>query len=112
MDRPLGAGEGSSGIVASALERAGLGGGNRLLDQLTGILPDAQLYVSSGDGGDDRSVVILKQLTDNLSISYDFNLFTNDGLFNVSYNFGSGFSVQTSNSFETNLAELVYSFER
>jgi translocation and assembly module TamB len=112
LDRPLGAGEGSSGIVASALERAGLGGGNRLLDQLTGILPDAQLYVSSGDGGDDRSVVILKQLTDNLSISYDFNLFTNDGLFNVSYNFGSGFSVQTSNSFETNLAELVYSFER
>jgi translocation and assembly module TamB len=112
LDRPLGAGEDSSGIVASALERAGLGGGNRLLDQLTGMLPDAQLYVSSGDGGDDRSVVILKQLTDNLSISYDFNLFTNDGLFNVSYNFGSGFSVQTSNSFETNLAELVYSFER
>jgi autotransporter translocation and assembly factor TamB len=75
-------------------------------------MPVDELHFEGGLGDDDASLVVGKSLTEQLSVSYDFNLFKNAGFFRVRYEFGRGFSVQSRNSFDSNGIEFLYSFER
>ncbi len=65
-----------------------------------------------GSGADDTSLVVGKELLDDLYLSYDFNLYKNAGSFRIRYDFGKGFSVESKNSIESNGVNLLYSFER
>ncbi|SHH45726.1 autotransporter secretion inner membrane protein TamB [Desulfofustis glycolicus DSM 9705] len=113
LDKPIAAGDDSSrGIVNEAISAVGLAAGNDILGDISGFLPidDLHLEGSADQGG--ASLVLGKRLTDDLSISYDFNLFEHAAAFRVRYEFGRGFSVQSRNSIESNGVELLYSFER
>ncbi len=114
LDKPIAAAgdENSRGIVNEAITAVGLAAGNDILGDITGFMPidDLHLEGSADQGG--ASLVLGKRLTDDLSISYDFNLFEHAAAFRVRYEFGHGFSVQSRNSIESNSVELLYSFER
>jgi len=113
LDKPIAAAgdENGRGIVNEAITAVGLAAGNDILGDITGFMPidDLHLEGSADQGG--ASLVLGKRLTDDLSISYDFNLFEHAAAFRVRYEFGRGFSVQSRNSIESNGVELLYSFE-
>jgi translocation and assembly module TamB len=102
----------SKGVVDKALAGFGVGSPNALFSGVTEIMPVDELHFEGGLGDDDASLVVGKSLTEQLSVSYDFNLFKNAGFFRVRYEFGRGFSVQSRNSFDSNGIEFLYSFER
>ena len=103
--------ESSRGIADSALRSFGFSRGTRILGGVTEILPVDDLHFEGGTG-EDAALVVGRSLTDQLSLSYDFNLLKNSGTIRVRYEFGKGFSVQSRNSFDSNSIELLYSFER
>jgi translocation and assembly module TamB len=113
LDKPIAAGDDSSrGIVNEAISAVGLAAGNDILGDITGFLPIDDLHLEGSADRGGASLVLGKRLTDELSISYDFNLFEHAAAFRVRYEFGRGFSVQSRNSIESNGVELLYSFER
>jgi translocation and assembly module TamB len=113
LDKPIAAGDDSSrGIVNEAISAVGLAAGNDILGDITGFLPIDDLHLEGSADRGGASLVLGKRLTDDLSISYDFNLFEHAAAFRVRYEFGRGFSVQSRNSIESNGVELLYSFER
>ncbi|MGI9538065.1 MAG: translocation/assembly module TamB domain-containing protein [Desulfocapsaceae bacterium] len=101
----------SRGIADSALQSFGVSRGSAILGGMTGMLPVDDLRLEAGSG-EDAALVVGRSLTDQLSLSYDFNLLKNSGTIRVRYEFGKGFSVQSRNSFDSNSIELLYSFER
>ena len=103
--------ESSRGIADSALQSFGLSRGSAFLGGVTDILPVDEMHFDGG-GGDGAALVVGRSLTDQLSLSYDFNLLKNSGTIRVRYEFGKGFSVQSRNSFDSSSIELLYSFER
>ena len=103
--------ESSRGVADSALQSFGLSRGNAFLGGVTDILPVDEMRLDGG-GGDGAALVVGRSLTDQLSLSYDFNLLKNSGTIRVRYEFGKGFAVQSRNSFDSNSIELLYSFER
>jgi len=103
--------ESSRGVADSALQSFGLSRGNAFLGGVTDILPVDEMRFDGG-GADGAALVVGRSLTDQLSLSYDFNLLKNSGTIRVRYEFGKGFSVQSRNSFDSSSIELLYSFER
>lgn len=113
LDKPIGSGDDQArGLVSEAMSAVGLAAGNVLLDEITGILPIDDLHLEGSAESRRASLVVAKRLTDQLSISYDFNLFEHAGAFRVRYEFGRGFSVQSRSSVEANGLEVLYTFER
>ena len=102
---------GGSGAVGAALSALGMPRGNQILGNIGGAFSLDELRVG-GTGEDDTSLTVGKRLTDDLSISYDFNLHKNSGFFTIRYDFGRGFSVESRNSMLSNAVNLLYSFER
>lgn len=114
LDKPLsseGTG-GSEGLLNSAAEAIGLGKGSELLSDVSSMLPVDDIRVEGSIESQETTVVVGKKLSDELSVSYDYNLFKNAGSFRVRYEFGKGFSVESRNSVESNAVELLYSLER
>lgn len=113
LDKPISSSDDESrGIVNEAVRAIGLSAGSDILGDFTDLLPidDLHLEGSADTGG--ASLVLGKRLTDDLSVSYDYNLFEHAGNFRVRYEFGRGFSVQSRNSIDSTGVELLYSFER
>lgn len=100
-----------SGAVAAALNALGTSTGNRLLGGVGERLSLDDVRIGGG-GEDDTSLVLGKRLSEDLYISYDFNLYKNAGFFTIRYDFGRGFSVESRNSIDSNGIILFYSFER
>ena len=113
LDRSTGSvGSGDGSLLRSATQALGLNAGNSLLDGVSelGLVDD--ISFSTGDSSEDVSLVLGRRLTEQLYISYDFNVFRNAGFFNVRYDFGKGFSVVSKNSTQSNRVSFIYSFER
>ncbi|THB75152.1 MAG: hypothetical protein D6B25_12500, partial [Desulfobulbaceae bacterium] len=101
----------SSGLLGTAVDAVGGSAGNKVLGDISQILPVDDV-VLGGDIYNDPSLVVGKRLTKDLYISYDFSLVDNLGYFKVRYDFGLGFFLETKSSSESNGVDLFYSFER
>jgi translocation and assembly module TamB len=113
LDKPLSReGDESAGLVSAAAEAIGLGKGTKLLSDVSSMLPVDDIRVEGRMESQETSLVVGKNLSEELSVSYDYNLFKNAGSFRVRYQFGKGFSVESRNSLESNAVELLYSLER
>lgn len=113
LDKPLSRdGDASAGLVSAAAQAIGLGKGTRLLSDVSSMLPIDDIRVEGRMESEETSLVVGKNLSEQLSVSYDYNLFKNAGSFRVRYEFGKGFSVESRNSMESNAVELLYSLER
>jgi translocation and assembly module TamB len=113
LDKSTGSvGSKDGSLLRSATQALGLNAGGSLLDGVSelGLIDD--ISFSTGDASEDVSLVVGRRLTEELYISYDFNVFRNAGFFNVRYDFGKGFSVVSKNSTQSNRLSLIYSFER
>ncbi len=104
-------GDGESGAIGAALSAITKNQGNKILGDIGGAFAVDDLKIE-GIGSDDTSLVVGKRLLEDLYLSYDFNLYKNSGYFNIRYDFGRGFSVESKNSMESNGLNLLYSFER
>ena len=100
-----------SGAIGAALSAITMKQGNKILGDIGGLFAVDDLKLE-GSGADDTSLVVGKQLLDDLYLSYDFNLYKNAGFFRIRYDFGKGFSVESKNSIDSNGVNLLYSFER
>lgn len=114
LDRPFTTdGEsGSAGLVNEAAQAMGLTRGSQLLTEVGSMLPVDDIRLEGRVDTQETSVVVGKNLSSNLSVSWDYNLFNNAGTFRVRYEFGRGFSVESRNSLDSNAVELLYSLER
>ncbi|MBT8362858.1 MAG: translocation/assembly module TamB domain-containing protein [Deltaproteobacteria bacterium] len=113
LDKSTGSvGSEDGSLLRSATQALGLSVGDSLLDGVSelGLVDD--ISFSTGDASEDVSLVVGRRLTEQLYISYDFNVFRNAGFFNVRYDFGKGFSVESKNSTQSNRVSFIYSFER
>jgi translocation and assembly module TamB len=100
-----------SGAVGAALSAITKNRGNKILGDIGGAFAVDDLKIK-GSGSDDASLVVGKQMLEDLYMSYDFNLYKNAGYFTIRYDFGRGFSVESKNSMESTGVNLLYSFER
>ena len=100
-----------SGAIGAALSAITMKQGNKILGDIGGLFAVDDLKLE-GSGADDTSLVVGKQLLDDLYLSYDFNLYKNSGSFKIRYDFGKGFSVESKNAIDSNGVNLLYSFER
>ena len=112
LDQPLSGDQRNAGVISAAAEAIGLGKGTRLLTDVSSRLSVDDIRVEGRMESEDTSLVVGKNLSEQLSVSYDYNLFKNAGSFRVRYQFGKGFSVESRNSLESNAVELLYSLER
>ena len=100
-----------SGAIGAALSAITMKQGNKILGDIGGLFAVDEFKLE-GSGADDTSLVVGKELLDDLYLSYDFNLYKNAGSFRIRYDFGKGFSVESKNSIDSNGVNLLYSFER
>ena len=114
LDRPFTSdGESASaGLINEAAQAMGLTRGSELLTEVGSMLPVDDIRLEGRVDTQETSVVVGKNLSSNLSVSWDYNLFQNAGSFRVRYDFGRGFSVESRNSLDSNAVELLYSLER
>ena len=112
LDEPLGRDQRNAGVISAAAEAIGLGKGTKLLSDVSSMLAVDDIKVEGRMESEDTSLVVGKNLSEELSVSYDYNLFKNAGSFRVRYQFGKGFSVESRSSLESNAVEFLYSIER
>jgi translocation and assembly module TamB len=112
LDKPLTTDQRNAGVISAAAEAIGLGKGTRLLSDVSSMLAVDDIRVEGRMESQETSLVVGKNLSEQLSVSYDYNLFKNAGSFRVRYQFGQGFSVESRNSLESNAVELLFSVER
>ena len=112
LDEPLGRDQRNAGVITAAAEAIGLGRGTKLLSDVSSMLAVDDIKVEGRMESQDTSLVVGKNLSEELSVSYDYNLFKNAGSFRVRYQFGKGFSVESRSSLESNAVEFLYSIER
>ena len=104
--------DGTTGLITSAAKALGFGKGSDLLGNVNAMLPVDEIRLEGRPDKQETSLVVGKNLSKDLSVSYDYNLFNNAGSFRVRYEFGKGFSVESRNSFDSNAVEFMYSLER
>ena len=112
LDEPLSRDQRNAGVISAAAEAIGLGKGTKLLSDVSSMLAVDDIRVEGRMENQDTSLVVGKNLSEELSVSYDYNLFKNAGSFRVRYQFGKGFSVESRSSLEANAVEFLYSIER
>jgi translocation and assembly module TamB len=105
------AGKQEESLLGSVAMALGLEKSVGIVDSLTNILPIDEVYLE-GTSEEDVSLVVGKQLTDELYIGYDHNFFDQKGEVKVRYDLGSGFSAETRSSTDATGADLLYSFEK
>jgi len=100
------------GVTAGAgLEQGGALLGD-LLSGLEGQLPVDDIYMESGAGASDVSVIIGKELFKDLYISYGYDPFKAAGTFRARYDLWKRFSVETEVGADQTGADLLWSFEK
>jgi translocation and assembly module TamB len=70
------------------------------------------IYVESGEKSSDVSVMIGKELSKDLYISYGYDPFTSAGIFKARYDLWKGFSVETEVGADRTGADLLWSIEK
>jgi translocation and assembly module TamB len=105
------AGKQEESLLSSVAMALGLEKSVGIVDSLTSILPIDEVYLE-GTSEEEVSLVVGKQLTDELYIGYDHNFFDQKGEVKVRYDLGSGFSAETRSSTDATGADLLYSFEK
>ncbi|MDO9041781.1 MAG: translocation/assembly module TamB domain-containing protein [Desulfocapsaceae bacterium] len=70
------------------------------------------IYVESGEKSSDVSVMIGKELSKDLYISYGYDPFTSAGIFKARYDLWKGFSVETEVGADKTGADLLWSIEK
>ncbi|MFH2124641.1 MAG: translocation/assembly module TamB domain-containing protein [Pseudomonadota bacterium] len=70
------------------------------------------IYVESGENSSDVSLMIGKELSEDLYISYGYDPFTSSGKFKAGYDLWKGFSVETEVGADTSGADLLWSIEK
>ncbi len=70
------------------------------------------IYVESGEKSSDVSVMIGKELSKDLYISYGYDPFTSAGIFKARYDLWKGFSVETEVGADKTGADLLWSVEK
>lgn len=101
------------GAVATTigLERGGAFVGD-ILSRLENQLGLDSIYVENGEKSSDVSVMIGKELFDDLYVSYGYDPFSAAGIFKARYDLWNGFSVETEVGAEKTGADLLWSIEK
>jgi translocation and assembly module TamB len=101
------------GAVATGI---GLGQGGTFVEDVFSRLEDQfalnDIYVESGEDSSDVSVMIGKELSKDLYISYGYDPFTAAGIFKARYDLWKGFSVETEVGADKTGADLLWSIEK
>lgn len=112
LGRPFSSEDGSpDGILNAAALLLGVNRANLLLQSFGGGLVD-RVSLDQGSDSAEVSLVVDRQLTDRMTIGYDFNLFDNAGQFRFHYSLSEGFTLEIRNSVDSTGVELLYSIER
>lgn len=102
-----------AGAVVSGM---GLERGGTFVENIISRLEDqvslSDIYVESGDASSDVSVMIGKDLSKDLYISYGYDPFTAAGIFKARYDLWKGFSVETEVGADKTGADLLWSIEK
>lgn len=77
-----------------------------------GIVPVDEVYLDDQKDSENMSIVVGKNLTEDLFIGYDHKFSDSAGEFKIKYKLGYGFSVETSSSVEAMSGDIFYSLER
>lgn len=104
-------GQQDENLLNSAAMAMGLNKGFGIFDELSNLLPVDEMYIE-GEKADDMSLVVGRQLTDELFIGYGHNFFNQEGEVRLRYDLGAGFSVESRSTGEVTGADLLYSFEK
>ena len=101
------------GAVATGL---GLTRGGAFVEDILARLENQfaldDIYVESGEKSSDVSVMIGKELSKDLYISYGYDPFTSAGIFKARYDLWKGFSVETEVGADKTGADLLWSIEK
>ena len=101
------------GAVATGL---GLTRGGAFVEDILARLENQfaldDIYVESGEKTSDVSVMIGKELSKDLYISYGYDPFTSAGIFKARYDLWKGFSVETEVGADKTGADLLWSIEK
>ena len=112
VGRPMrGSGDDSS-LFTTAAVALGLRGANTITNRLGEYLPIDEIYLDKGEGETDFSVVVGKNVTENLFIGYDQSLLNGSGEVTARYKLGRNFSVETKNSVNSTSGDIIYTIER
>ncbi len=96
----------------SAVESLGILGLDAVLGKLGNKMLIDEVHLEGGKDSEDMSIVVGKNITEDLFIGYDHNFFDSVGEFRVRYDLGKGFSVETRSSVNSTSGDLLYSIER
>ncbi|PIE64173.1 MAG: hypothetical protein CSA26_09595 [Desulfobacterales bacterium] len=105
-------GDSESSLLRTAADSLGFGLTDELLGPMGTLLSVDDIRFEGSGLDHDTSLVVGKQLTDDLSIKYDFNLFEGIGYIKVRYDFGYGFALESRSSSLSNGINLLYSLQR
>jgi translocation and assembly module TamB len=83
-----------------------------LIAGLEGQFPLDDIYVESGAGASDVSLIVGKELFEDLYISYGYDPFKAAGIFKARYDLWRRFSVETEVGAEQTGADLLWSIEK
>jgi len=101
------------GAVATGI---GLEQGGAFVENILSSLQDQfalnDIYVESGANSSDVSLMIGKELSKDLYISYGYDPFTSAGMFKARYDLWKGLSVETEVGADKSGADLLWSIEK
>lgn len=90
----------------------GLGGSVRFLQQIASVLPIDDIHMESNMNDDDVSLVVGKNLTEDIYVGYDYNVIGQVGEVRLRYDLKYGFFIESRSSTDAAGADLLYIFER
>ena len=83
-----------------------------VLSRLENQFSLSDIYVESGEKSSDMSVMVGKELSEDLYISYGYDPFTSAGIFKARYDLWKGLSVETEVGADKTGADLLWSIEK
>jgi translocation and assembly module TamB len=99
-------------LVGAAATALGIRGVNTITGKLDKYVPVDEIYLDGSTGSEDMSIVVGKNITEDLFIGYDHNFFDSSGEFKVRYNLGKNFSLETRSSANSTSGDFLYSIEK
>jgi len=99
-------------LIGAAATALGIRGVNTITNTLGKYVPVDEVYLDGSTGSQDMSIVVGKNLTDDLFVGYDHNFFDSSGEFKVRYDLGKNFSIETRSSAESSSGDILYSIEK
>ena len=99
-------------IVGAAANALGIRGANTVTNKLGRYVPIDDIHFEGDANEEDLSIVLGKNLTEDLFIGYGHNLFDEVGEFKVRYQLGKNFSFETNSSVESTSGDIIYTIER